>query len=104
LGALLLLLQLTPIYGAGVCAYHAATDVTSCEMPVQTAPQVQDQAPSTPAHDCALMTMCTPGAPALLPTVVQFVQFASLDHDSFGTPAGLFEGIRHAPPLPPPII
>lgn len=103
-GTVLILLQLTPISGAGVCVYHAAIGAKSCEMPVQTAPQVHDQAPSTPAHDCALMRMCTPGAPAVLQTVVQSFRVASPNHDSFVAPAGLFEGDRSAPPLPPPII
>lgn len=63
--ALLLLLQLTLVSGARVWVYHVAIAAKSWEMPVQTAPEVHEEAPPTPAYDCALMAICTPGAPAV---------------------------------------
>jgi hypothetical protein len=104
LGAVLLLLQLTPVLGAGVCLYHVANTAASCDMPMQNTSHDNDRSHSSPSHDCAHMAVCTPGAPAVPQVALQLLGFAQPTHRSFPTPTFLFPGDPTAPPQPPPIV
>lgn len=103
LAVVLLLLQVAPAVGAGVCWYHAATRAEPCDMPMQGATQGNDWSHSSRSQDCAQMTVCAPAAPAVLQKTVQFFGFTQPSRSSFSTPPGFLAGDPIAPPQPPPI-
>jgi len=101
--ALLLLLQLGSLAGAGLCMRAAVQPRPECAMPMQGMTHEADRPHSSPAHDCAQMVFCAPAIPMVPVTVHEF----AVTHPSstaFTTPASLLSGDPIAPPQPPPIV
>lgn len=100
---LLLLLQLGPLAGAGICIRAAAQSANGCVLPMQGMTPDDGQPHSSPAQDCPLMIVCAPTAPMIAVTVQMFgvARPASTD---YSTPASLLPGDPIAPPQRPPIV
>jgi len=104
LGVLLLLAQLGPFVGAGLCLHAADHSGSECRMPMPGIPQ-HDQAPqSGSSPDCVLMAICAPAAPMVPAEVAQMTASPQPVRANFFTPATLIPGDPIAPLLPPPII
>ncbi len=104
IGAVLLLLQLSPVLGAAMCVHNAAHSAEACRMPMEGAAQENDRSHSGPSQDCAWMVVCAPAAPALLQLPVQLSGITQPSYSNFSTPASLVPGDSAAPLQPPPIV
>ncbi|MDZ4865106.1 MAG: hypothetical protein SGJ01_16925 [Gemmatimonadota bacterium] len=104
LSVVLLLLQLGPFAGAGICMHAAAQPQTECSMPMNGMPHDDQQKHSRSSQDCAAMVVCAPAAPMILQVAVQVFSQTQPSHTNFSTPASLFAGDAAAPPQPPPIV
>jgi hypothetical protein len=104
IGAVLLLLQLTPVFGAAMCMHNAARSVVACSMPMDGAAQENDRSHSGPAQDCARMVVCAPAAPAVPQVAVQLIGIMQPSRTGYSTPASLSPGDSAAPLQPPPIV
>lgn len=103
-GAVLLLLQLTPILGAGVCLHHALHDPASCTMPAQGAARESEQSRPAPSHGCPLMAICAPATPVVPQVTVRLFGITLPSHPGYSTSAALFPDEPITPPRRPPIV
>lgn len=101
-GALLLILQLGPFAGAGICMHAAAQPKPECAMPMQGMTHETGKPHSAPTQDCARMVVCAPAAP-MVPVTVELFVVERPTHTDYSTPAPLLQGDPIAPPQPPPI-
>ncbi|MEO8140639.1 MAG: hypothetical protein ABI742_13380 [Gemmatimonadota bacterium] len=101
---MLLLVQLGPLAGAGMCLHAAAQPKAECSMPMQGMPHDNQQQHSSSSQECAQMVVCAPAAPMVLQVAVQLLGKSLPSHTNFSTPASLFPGDPIAPPQPPPIV
>jgi len=102
-GLLLLLVQLGPLAGAGMCLHAAAQPKDECSMPMQGMAHENDQSHPSPGQDCAQMVICAPAAPVVPQVAVQLFGVTQPNSTNYSAPASLFPGDPIAPPQPPPI-
>src|SRR3970282_867102 len=66
LGLLLLLIQLGPLAGAGLCLHAATQPAEHCATPMEGMPPHEtDRSHHSASPDCALVAVCAPSAPVL---------------------------------------
>ncbi len=102
--ALLLLVQLSPLAGAGLCMQASLQPTKECAMPMADTTPQSDRQHSTSPQDCALMVVCAPATPVVPQVAVQLFSPTLPSPTKFSTPASLFAGDNVAPPQPPPIV
>jgi len=102
ISVLLLLLQLGPLAGAGICMHAAAQAKAECSMPMQGMTHENGRPHSSPMQECAQMVVCAPVAP-MVPVTVQLFGVTQPGFTYYSTPASLLPGDPIAPPQPPPI-
>lgn len=104
-GLLLLLIQLGPLAGAGLCLHAASRPADHCATPMEDMPlQERDRPHHGPTQDCALMAVCAPIAPVVPEGVVQAFSAVLSTPARFTGPPSLLQGDPIAPPQPPPIV
>jgi hypothetical protein len=103
-GILLLLGQLRPVLGAGVCLQASARADQRCTSPMKDMPQQDGRSSQGPANACPLMAVCVPGGPVVPQAVVGLFddQFQTLLPHS--NPVASLPADPIAPPKPPPIV
>ena len=99
----LLLVQLGPVAGAGMCLHADVQPKAECSMPMQGVTHESGRPYSSSSQDCAQMVVCAPAAPMVLQGAVQLLGKSPPSHTTFSTPASLVPGDPIAPPQPPPI-
>jgi hypothetical protein len=99
-----LLVQLSPIAGAGLCMQASVKPAEECAMPMADTTPKNDRQQSTAPQDCALMVVCAPATPVVPQVAVQCFAPRSPSPTNFSIPASLFAGDNVAPPQPPPIV
>lgn len=99
----LLLVQLQPIIGAGICLHAAAQRQEGCDMPAEGGPPASQESEQAVPPDCGLMAICAPAAPVIPQVGLLLVDVAPPNHPDYSTPSLLFAGDAIAPPEPPPI-
>jgi len=99
---LVILLQLGPLAGAGICMHAERAPKAECPMPMPGMPDHNQQPPSGGPQDCALMALCAPAAP-MVPVALQTLVPAPPPATDYTSPATLLSGDPVAPPQPPPI-
>ena len=99
----LLLVQLGPLAGAGMCLHAAAQPKAECSMPMQGMPHDNHQSHSSSSQECAQMVVCAPAASIVPQLAVRQFGTTPPSHTTFSTPASLVPGAPIAPPQPPPI-
>lgn len=105
IGLLLLLIQLGPLAGAGLCLHAASQPAEHCATPMEgMAPNEADRSHHSSSPDCALMTVCAPSAPVVPQATVHTFSPGLLAATRFSTPPALLPGDPIAPPQPPPIV
>lgn len=104
LGLLLLLIQLGPVAGAGLCLHAAAQPAEHCATPMEgMAPNEPDRSHHGSSPDCALMAFCAPSAPVVPQAPVHTFSSDLLAATRYSDPPELLPGDPIAPPQPPPI-
>ncbi len=101
-GVCLLLLQLGPLAGAGICLHAERAPKAECPMPMPGMPDHNQQPPSGGPQDCALMALCAPAAP-MVPVTIHLFGATLPAATDYSAPAALSAGDPIAPPQPPPI-
>ncbi len=104
IGILLLLTQLRPLLGAGVCLQAAARAEERCSGPMKDMPQQGGRSPQDSPGTCPLMTVCLPGGPVVPQAAVRLFDYplqAAVPHSN---PVALLTADPIAPPQPPPIV
>lgn len=104
IGVLLLLVQLHPVLGAGVCLRAAYRTDDRCSKPMKDMPQQDSRLPQVPPDGCPLMAVCAPGGPVVPQAAVRLFGHqlqAALPHSN---PVALLPADPIAPPNPPPIV
>ncbi len=105
MGLLLVLTQLGPLAGAGLCLHMASQSAEHCAAPMEG--MSTEQAPPSspgPAHDCALMSICAAAAPVVPESIVQALSTSPRAFWRYSNPPSLLPGDPIAPPQPPPIV
>ncbi len=101
-GVFLVLLQLGPLAGAGICMHAAPQPEAKCPMPMSGMDHESSPSHSAPAQDCAQMMVCAPTAP-MVPVTLQLFGATPRASTAYSTPSALLPGDPVAPPQPPPI-
>lgn len=103
IGLLLLLIQLGPLAGAGLCLHAASRPAEHCAAPMEGVQQESDRPQQSSTHDCALIAVCAPTA-QVVPGGDALAFSAVLPIPArFTNPPSLLQGDPIAPPQPPPI-
>ncbi len=104
IGLLLLLIQLGPVAGAGLCLHAASLRADHCATPMEGMQQESDRPHHGPSQDCALMVLCAPAGPVVPGGVVLAFSAVLPTPARFTNPPSLLQGDPIAPPQPPPIV
>lgn len=99
---LLVMLQLGPLAGAGICMHAAPQPEAKCPMPMPGMDHESGPSHSAPAQDCAQMVVCAPTAP-MVPATLQLFGATPPASTEYSSPSTLHPGDPVAPPQPPPI-
>lgn len=104
IGIILLLTQLRPVLGAGMCLGVAARAGEHCTAPMKDMSPPDNRSPQSPSDTCPLMTVCLPGSPVVPQAAVRLFDYplqAAVPHSN---PVALLTADPIAPPQPPPIV
>ncbi len=104
IGIFLLLGQLSPVLGAGVCLQAYVGADRRCSSPMKDMPQQDGRSPQGPSDACPLMAVCVPGGPVLPQVATRLFDSeppALLPHSN---PVASLPADPIAPPKPPPIV
>lgn len=101
--AALLLAQLAPFAGAGVCLRAVMKPKADCSMPMQGDTQNDHRSHSDSSQECARVMVCAPAASTILPVAVQLAGLGQPVAANYTTPVPLLAGDPITPPQPPPI-
>jgi len=101
---LLLLIQIRPMVGAGLCMQVAARSEHECSMPVPGPAPHDHGSQGGTSQNCAQMAVCAPAAPVVPPAVLDVFDACIPCHSHYSTPPLLHPGDHPAPPQPPPIV
>ncbi len=101
--SLLLLIQIRPMVGAGLCMQVTARSEHECSMPV-SGPAAEDHGSQrgTP-QDCAQRVVCASATSVVAQAVLDVFEACLPCHSHYSTPPLLHPGDHPAPPQPPPI-